>query len=355
MSICPKCGRENPDGAKFCVRCGASMEGAVEAKATTQSAPAPDTDAVPDTDAESAFDPSMAKTTVLPEGKGYVAPRPCYEDPQAEVIPLSGQAPQADASQPWNVNQPTQVQPQAAQPGRTPGNGRPPVPLGAPPFPGANSAGGGPASGGPAKPGGPDLSYDAAYNKPRKSKGGKGKVIAIVAAAVAVVLVAFLVFGGGKQATFRHSTSPDSDSEKNVQEVTKDEDSNKEKKQEEDQQKVDDKEKQEQNSHDGANDYASKPGSSKEKALEAAQNYLSFTAFSHDGLIEQLEYEGLSEEDATYAADNCGADWNEQAVGAAKDYLEFMNNPSHDELVDQLKYDGFTPDQAEYGATHAGV
>lgn len=36
--------------------------------------------------------------------------------------------------------------------------------------------------------------------------------------------------------------------------------------------------------------------------------------FSYTGLIEQLEYEQYSHDDAVYAADNCGADWNEQAA-----------------------------------------
>ena len=52
-------------------------------------------------------------------------------------------------------------------------------------------------------------------------------------------------------------------------------------------------------------------------ALLSAKAYLSFTAFSYDGLIEQLEYEKYSNEDAVYAADNCGADWNEQALQSA--------------------------------------
>ena len=49
-------------------------------------------------------------------------------------------------------------------------------------------------------------------------------------------------------------------------------------------------------------------------ALKSADSYLRYSAFSHDGLINQLEYEGYSTEEATYAADNCGADWDEQAL-----------------------------------------
>ena len=57
-------------------------------------------------------------------------------------------------------------------------------------------------------------------------------------------------------------------------------------------------------------------------ALRAAEKYLSVMPFSYSGLIEQLEYESYSTEDATYAADNCSADWNEQAAKSAKKYLD---------------------------------
>ena len=85
-------------------------------------------------------------------------------------------------------------------------------------------------------------------------------------------------------------------------------------------------------------------------ALQKADDYLSISAFSHDGLVDQLEYEGFSTEDATYAADNCGADWNEQAAKKAQDYRD-MQAFSHKGLVDQLEYEGFTAEQAEYGAS----
>ncbi|WP_207707155.1 Ltp family lipoprotein [Acetobacterium wieringae] len=88
-------------------------------------------------------------------------------------------------------------------------------------------------------------------------------------------------------------------------------------------------------------------------ALGKAASYLDFAAFSYSGLIEQLKYEGFSDEDATYAADNCGADWNEQASKKAKSYLEFTSF-SRASLIDQLLYEGFTSDQAEYGATSVG-
>ncbi len=93
---------------------------------------------------------------------------------------------------------------------------------------------------------------------------------------------------------------------------------------------------------------------SQQNALESAQECLSFSAFSRKGLINQLEYEGFSTEDATWAVDNVNADWNEQAAKSAKEHLNFPSF-SHSGLVDQLTYDGFTPEQAEYGVSQAGL
>lgn len=90
------------------------------------------------------------------------------------------------------------------------------------------------------------------------------------------------------------------------------------------------------------------------EALSTANSYLSVMPFSHSGLIEQLEYEGFSSVDATYAADNCGADWNEQALLCAKDYLNTLSF-SYSGLLDQLEYEGFTSDQATYGADNCGA
>lgn len=90
-----------------------------------------------------------------------------------------------------------------------------------------------------------------------------------------------------------------------------------------------------------------------QNALESAKSYLSIMPFSHSSLIEQLKYDGYTTEDATFAADSCDADWNEQAAKSAQSYLEVMSF-SRQELIDQLMYDGFTQEQAEYGVTAAG-
>ena len=88
-------------------------------------------------------------------------------------------------------------------------------------------------------------------------------------------------------------------------------------------------------------------------ALSKAHDYLDFSSFSYTGLVEQLEFEGFSTEAATYAVDNCGADWNEQAAAKAQSYLDFSSF-SRQGLVDQLIFEGFTAEQAEYGVTAVG-
>ena len=95
------------------------------------------------------------------------------------------------------------------------------------------------------------------------------------------------------------------------------------------------------------------PSMEQSNALKSAKGYLDFGAFSHSGLIEQLEYEGFSTEAATYAADNCGADWNEQAAKSAQGYLDFSSF-SRAGLIEQLEYEGFSTEQAEYGASVVG-
>lgn len=83
-------------------------------------------------------------------------------------------------------------------------------------------------------------------------------------------------------------------------------------------------------------------------ALKRAGEYLDYTPFSYTGLIEQLEYENYTHAEAVYAADNCGADWYEQAAKAAQKYLDYMAF-SRSGLIEQLEYEGYTHDEAVYG------
>jgi len=93
---------------------------------------------------------------------------------------------------------------------------------------------------------------------------------------------------------------------------------------------------------------------SQENAVAKAKSYLNYTAFSHDGLVAQLEYDQFSRADAVYGANNSGANWNEQAAKKAKAYMEYSAF-SRGSLIDQLKYDRFTQAQAEYGANAVGL
>jgi hypothetical protein len=93
---------------------------------------------------------------------------------------------------------------------------------------------------------------------------------------------------------------------------------------------------------------------SQSNAVQKAADYLSFAAFSRQGLIDQLKYEGFSEADATYGADAVGADWNEQAALKAQEYLDFTAF-SRTGLIEQLQFEGFTVAEATYGANAVGL
>lgn len=93
---------------------------------------------------------------------------------------------------------------------------------------------------------------------------------------------------------------------------------------------------------------------SQRNAVAKARSYLGYSAFSHDGLVAQLEYEQFSNADAVYGADNSGGNWNDQAAKKAKSYMD-MSAFSRGSLIEQLKYEKFTQEQAEYGASAVGL
>ena len=90
-----------------------------------------------------------------------------------------------------------------------------------------------------------------------------------------------------------------------------------------------------------------------EQAVRKAKTYLGPMAFSYAGLIKQLEFDGFTSEQAQHGVDGCGADWNEQAARKAKTYLDTMSF-SRAGLIKQLEFDGFTSEQAQYGASENG-
>ena len=93
-----------------------------------------------------------------------------------------------------------------------------------------------------------------------------------------------------------------------------------------------------------------------ENAYKAAKRYLNYTAFSKQGLIDQLssEYGDQYPTDvATFAVEQLEergeVDWFEQAERSAKHYLSYMEF-SRQELIDQLSSEygeQFTVEQAE--------
>ena len=96
------------------------------------------------------------------------------------------------------------------------------------------------------------------------------------------------------------------------------------------------------------------PETSKGNAVEQAESYLGGQHFSRSGLIDQLEYEGYSTADATYAVAAVSPDWNEQAAKAAASYLD-GEAFSRSGLIEQLKYEGYTNSQAVYGVNQTGL
>lgn len=99
---------------------------------------------------------------------------------------------------------------------------------------------------------------------------------------------------------------------------------------------------------------SSTPTVSQQNAVKKAKSYLNYTAFSYEGLVEQLEYEGFPHSDAVYGAEHSGADWMIQAERKAKSYMDYSAF-SRKGLIDQLEYEGFTSDQAAHGADSVGL
>lgn len=91
-----------------------------------------------------------------------------------------------------------------------------------------------------------------------------------------------------------------------------------------------------------------------QQAVESAQGYLSLgQGFSEQGLLQQLTSSagaGFTEAQAEYAINNLNPNWDQQAVEAAKGYLQ-LGGFSQASLLQQLTSSaggGFTQAQAEY-------
>lgn len=98
------------------------------------------------------------------------------------------------------------------------------------------------------------------------------------------------------------------------------------------------------------NDTTEREGPQVDSARRSAKSHIEARGFSREGLIDQLEYEWYTVEDATAAVDSLDVDWNIEAVETAESYLELSEFP-REGLVGQLIYEGFTPDEAEFGVS----
>lgn len=104
----------------------------------------------------------------------------------------------------------------------------------------------------------------------------------------------------------------------------------------------------------------------KEAAVKIAKDYVSnknftLTAHSFYSIKEYLEEnKKFSAEEAEYGAENCGANWNEEAVKAAKMCLELETKVnfsySKKELSKSIERQWkFTPEQVSYGVENCGA
>lgn len=99
---------------------------------------------------------------------------------------------------------------------------------------------------------------------------------------------------------------------------------------------------------------APKETTGQKNARSKAETYLDVIPFSRSGLIKQLNFDGFSNSDASYAVDAITVDWNQQSALKSKSYLDIMAF-SRSGLITQLLFDGFTQSQAEYGASTTGL
>jgi len=93
---------------------------------------------------------------------------------------------------------------------------------------------------------------------------------------------------------------------------------------------------------------------SQQNAVRSAESFIRTMSFSRSGLINQLEFGGFSNADATFAVDNIVVDWYEQAARSAESFLRTMAF-SRSSLINQLEFGGFTRSQAEHGANSVGL
>jgi len=95
-------------------------------------------------------------------------------------------------------------------------------------------------------------------------------------------------------------------------------------------------------------------GSSEQRrAIARAESYTNLMAFSRARLIQQLEFERFTHNDAQWAVDQLTIDWNEQALKKANSYHSLMNLPPEN-IRRLLAFEDFSEEQIDYTMTNIG-
>lgn len=91
----------------------------------------------------------------------------------------------------------------------------------------------------------------------------------------------------------------------------------------------------------------------KQEAAQIVSQWLEEDALSRDYIIYELTDDGFSRDAAIYAADNAGADWYDQAMRAAEEYLA-EGQHTWEEIEAMLKQKRFTYAQILHVKEHIG-
>ena len=90
--------------------------------------------------------------------------------------------------------------------------------------------------------------------------------------------------------------------------------------------------------------------SAQKTALAEARYRIDSGGLSKRALIQHMTADGWYRENVTFAANNVGADWKEEAVEAARGRMSEVDY-SRRSLIDHLVSDGFTRAEAEYAVS----
>ena len=94
----------------------------------------------------------------------------------------------------------------------------------------------------------------------------------------------------------------------------------------------------------------------KEKTVEWSKSALENKPYSRVGLINYFYPRWpFIEADVLYGVDNCGADWNEQAIRYVQNELDKQYGCNYISLVKGMKREGFTNENIEYALTHITI